>query len=403
MMNKAMNAEAMKYSNYTRLLNELRVESISRSELARRMGLTRAAISLQVDTLLSQGLVLEGESIASKSSGRSSIALTLNPHACYCIGIAIRRNFFGVGIFDFCGNELYSEHTLLAPPYDQSDSALAKMFDMIDHALLCAKPQGAFIGIGIGAPGPLDTISGAILAPPNLAAFQNMPIVRLLDARYHCPITLKNDASAHALCELFYGIRNLYDSFLVLEVTGGIGAGLVLNRQLYQSQLGNGTEIGHTTINIQGERCKCGNIGCAELYASLDRIVEYAYSLDSRFRDWKSIVTLADQGDSTARSVVEKEGFYLSTLIVNVSNLFDISAIILNGREVTYSPSLLLAYMRDGLMKRRLIRTGRTIDVLTSSIGNHPELLSAANLALDHFVSSASLLKSFADSTQFAK
>ncbi|MDO5111524.1 MAG: ROK family transcriptional regulator [Clostridia bacterium] len=402
MKKKALNAETMKYSNYRRLIEELRIESISRSELARRMGLTRAAISLQVDALLNQGLLVEGSSIALKSSGRSSIALKLNGSACYCVGVAIRRDYFAAGLFDFCGNELACEHVDLVAPYDTRETAYAKLFSMIDNAIAQVKPAGTFIGIGVGAPGPINVEAGTIDDPPNLIAFEHSPVVSLLSERYHCPVTLKNDACTHALSELFYGVKDRYDSFLVLEVTGGLGGGLVLNRHLNESQLGNGSELGHTTIDINGKRCKCGNIGCAELYATLASITAYAMTIDSRFTNWRTIVDFANDGMPEARQVVEREAFYLTTLIVNTINMLDVEAIIVNGRDITYRPELLLSCIRRLLSERKLIKCGHPVDIITSSIDKNPDLLSAANLAIDRFLSSPEQLKRFGEAQRAA-
>ena len=392
---KAFNAESMKFDNYRRLLEELRIESVFRAELARRTGLTRAAISLQVDTLIHQGFILEGSAVASNARGRSSIALKLNPDICYCVGIAIRRNYFSAGIFDFCGNELYSEMVQLSAPNDTTETAYATLFNVIDRGIATIRPKGTFIGIGVGAPGPINADRGTIDEPPNLSAFKNTPIVNLLNERYHCPVTLKNDASTQALCELFFGVKDQYDSFLVLEVTGGIGAGLVLNRHLNMSQLGNGNEIGHTTIDINGKRCKCGNIGCAELYATISSITEYAKTLDSRLTDWSTIVDMAEDGLESAIHVVEKEAFYLTTLIVNILNILDVQAVIVNGREITYRPERLLSCIRAQLPERALIKAGHAVDIITSSINHNPDLLSAANLAIDSFLNSPDRLKSF--------
>ncbi|MEG1650251.1 MAG: ROK family transcriptional regulator [Oscillospiraceae bacterium] len=382
----ALNASRMKSSNYRRILDELRISPFSRSDLARRTGLTRAAISLIADELLQAHIIVEGNTVAPKASGRSSTELHWNKDAFYCIGLCLRRNYFGVGLHDFCGNLIASEYADVKAPYNTREAIFEKICEMIDNALETHTPSGKFLGIGVGAPGPIDDADGIIDNPTGLEILHKAPIVPFLQTRYHCNVVIKNDACSQALAELSYGVKDKYDSFFVLEITGGIGGGLILNRKLVSGTLGNGNEVGHTTINAFGVKCKCGNTGCAELYATLPNIVAYALETDPRFTSWKNVVDLAYSGDSLAIDVIKREAFYISTLCVNMLNILDFEAIIINGREITYRPVLLLSLIRDQIPARLLVKRYRKVDLITSSITEYTDILSAANLVLDDYL-----------------
>lgn len=384
----ALNASRMKNRNYRRVLEELRISPFSRSELARRMGLTRAAISLIVDALLVGNVLVEGDTVASKSAGRAPTQLHWNPDAYYCVGVVIRRGYFGVGLYNFAGQTIHLERRDIAPPFDSTKTIIAEICHMIDKFIATHRPKGAFLGIGVGAPGPLNGELGIIENPTNLHILHKAPIVDTLKDRYHCPAILANDASAHALAELCLGVKDTYDSFLVIEVTGGIGGGLVLEGRPVTGTLGNGNEIGHTTINVFGERCQCGNTGCAELYANMDVMVAKAKARDSRLDSWESIVDQALAGMPLALDVIREEAGYLATLAVNMLNAFKLDAIIFNGRNICYQPETLLAMVREQIPGRLLIKEEREVDIIVSTLPEDADALSAANLAVDHYLRS---------------
>lgn len=382
----ALNAAKMKDRNFRLVLEQLRISPFSRSQLARRTGLTRAAISLIVDSLLQSQILVEGKIISSKSAGRSATELHWNKDAFHCIGVVIRRSYFAVGLYDFCGGKLHVERRNIAPDYNSADAVMGEIFSMIRRCFTIARPAGRFLGIGIGAPGPIDADLGIIDNPTNLEFLHKAPIVHPLEKQFRCPVIMINDACAHALAELSYGVKDKYDNFLVMEVTGGIGAGLVLDGKLISGSFGNGNEIGHTTINLDGERCSCGNIGCAELYTSLDFVVQRAQKLDSRLNRWQDIVDYAISGLPVAVDIVKQQAYCLATLSINMLNLLNLNAIIFNGLDICYQPELLLSLIEEQIPARLLHKKYRSVDFLASSITEDADTLSAANLAIEHFI-----------------
>ncbi len=382
----ALNASRMKNMNYRRVLEELRISPFSRSELSRRMGLTRAAISQIVDALIAGGLLIEGDTVVSRSAGRAPTQLHWNPDAFYCAGVFIRRDYFGVALFDFLGGMIHWERRDIAPPFSTEATIMAEICRILDMAIAVNRPKGAFLGIGIGAPGPLNSESGIIDNPTNLEILHKTPIVDILKQRYRCPVIMANDASANALAELRRGVKDRYESFMVIEVTGGIGAGLVLEGQLITGSAGNGNEIGHTTLNVFGPRCQCGNIGCAELYASMDVIEAKAAKIDPSLKSWPDIVDAALEGSEHALGIVQEEALYLATLAVNALNTFKLDAVIFAGRRLCYKPETLLGMIRQQIPGRLLIKEERPIDIIASTLTNNADAQSAANLVIEHFL-----------------
>lgn len=391
----ALNAARMKSKNYKRVLDEIRVEPASRSELARRIGLTRAAISVIVDSLIQKNILVEGDVINLKTRGRSSTELQWNKDAFYSVGISLERKRIIVELTDFCGNLLaVSEINLYSYATEDKEALLTRIEDIIANFIKYQKPSGEFLGIGISSPGPFDSQTGMILNPPNFEFLHNTPIVERLKERFHCKVIIENDANACALVELRYGTKAEFDSFLLLDINEGVGSGLILNGKLNKGVMGHGNEVGHITIDIDGPRCQCGNYGCAELYSSIPNIVAQAKALDERLTSWKTIVEFAYSGVPSALEILKREAKYIATMAVTAINILDIQAIVLTG-QISYHPELLISMIESEVNDRIFERLSRTVKVIRSQVTRNTQALLGSSLMIENYLEALSNAVSF--------
>ena len=142
--------------------------------------------------------------------------------------------------------------------------------------------------MGVGAPGPLDRKRGIVLVTPNLG-WGNLPLRELIHDRLGLPATLDNDANCATLGEWWAARRAARGTSIGITIGTGIGGGLIIDGQLYHGASDVAGEIGHTTIDTDGRRCKCGNYGCLEAYASgpniaLRAVEEMEAGAESRLR-----------------------------------------------------------------------------------------------------------------------
>ena len=128
-------------------------------------------------------------------------------------------------------------------------------------------PGAEILGVGVGAPGPLDTKRGIVLLTPNLG-WVNLPLRQIIHDRLGLPAALDNDANCAVLGEWWVGAARGARNAIGITIGTGIGGGLILDGKLYHGASDVAGEIGHTTIDTEGRRCKCGNYGCLEAYAS---------------------------------------------------------------------------------------------------------------------------------------
>ena len=378
-----LNATEMKSFNRRRILEHLRTQSTSRAELSRMTGLTRSAISLIVDGLLGDDILREGCEQGGRV-GRKSVSLVINPLAFYSIGLAISRGHYEIGLVDFGG----TIQKRVSRPLDlrlPSPDILDLIGRDIDALLLEHLLPGRLLGMGITAPGLLDTKRGIILNSPGFEQWSNIPIVEYFSRRVSGSILLENNANALALAEKTFCMKGAYESFIELVVDTGVGAGIIIEGDLYKGSTGFSNEFGHASINMNGPRCSCGNYGCAQLYASITNLLASVSKKYPELDSWEHITDLSMSGNPAASAALEMEAEYLAGIIVNAVNILDVEAVVLSG-DIAYHADELNNIITRKVNDRFIGRDTRQIKILSSLLTGHPATLSSANLALENYV-----------------
>ncbi|HTX91024.1 MAG TPA: ROK family protein [Anaerolineales bacterium] len=366
---------------------------MSRVELARQIGLTRAAMTQIVNDLLASGTIHEIESSNSKS-GRPPIILEINPQGGHIVGIDIGATHVNLVVTDFSGrvlDEVEIPFNVKEPPIqclDQVDrlfrETLAKMNLKLDD----------IEAIGVGVPGPVDTKAGMVIAPPIMPGWDRFPIRETLEKRWGCPIALANDAELGALGEWAYGAARGEKNIAYIKVGTGIGAGLLLDGQIYHGISGAAGEIGHLTMIENGPICNCGNAGCLETLAGGMAIARQAQeavrkgqrTMLSEITPIEAITTrdvsaIARRGDRVAQQIIVQAGRYLGIAIAGMVNLFNPTMIVFGG-GVAQIGDLFLQPIRDEVQKRSLPAAVRTLRIQTAVLRRRSSSMGAVVLAL---------------------
>jgi len=378
-----LNASEMKSFNRRRILEHLRIQSTSRAELSRVTGLTRSAISLIVDGLLQDGILREGCEQGGRV-GRKSVSLVINPGAFYSIGLSITPENYAVGLVDFGG----TIQRRISRPIDSripARTVLDCIGTDIDNLLLEHALPGRLLGMGITAPGPLDTKRGIILRSPGFEKWSDLPIVEFFSSRVSGAILLENHANALALAEKTFCMKGAYESFIELVVDTGVGAGLIIEGDLYKGGTGFGNEFGHASINMNGPRCSCGNYGCAELYASIPNLLASVSAKNPELDSWAQIADLSLSGNPAACEALEMEAEFLAGIIVNAVNILDVEAVVLSG-DIAYHADQMNDKISQKVNARFIARGTREIKILASRLDVFPVTLSSANLVMENYI-----------------
>jgi glucokinase len=222
------------------------------------------------------------------------------------------------------------------------DAVVGDMCDAIRRVLEQCPQQ--LVGVGIGAPGPLELPSGKFHRPPNLPGFDGFLLKDAMESKLQSPVIVEKDANAAALAEWKSGVGKEMpgDSMCMLTLGTGVGAGIVLDRKIWHGMIGMGGEGGHIPLVENGFACGCGGRGCLEQYASATAICRAATraaarggadriaKLIARRIEEKSEFTardlagLAREGDEPSRQIFADAGKFLGmglAMLVNVLNL----------------------------------------------------------------------------------
>jgi glucokinase len=244
-----------------------------------------------------------------------------------------------------------------------------------------ARWAGGLRGVGVSAPGPLDPATGVLLQPPNLPAWGDVPIRRLLEDRLGLPVRVENDANAAALAEWRFGAGRGFQHLAFLTMSTGVGAGLVLDGRLYAGKQGMAGEIGHAPVEWDGEICACGGRGCLEAYvggAAWTRRLARTTPPGSRVAAIaggperarpEHVVEAAREGDAFALSELARYNGYLARGITALVFLLAPEAVILGTIPTAAGEALCLRPVREQVLARVWPLLGRGLRILPSGLG----------------------------------
>lgn len=282
----------------------------------------------------------------------------------YIVGIDIGGTNLVVGCVAEDGSSLLALHSEPTRAEEGSDAVIGRINSMAVQAVAeCRRedPASEVIGIGVGAPGPLNTRTGVVLLTPNLG-WINMPLRDRIQESVGIPTALDNDANCAVLGEWWQGAARGTRAAIGVTIGTGIGGGLILNGRLFHGVSDCAGEIGHTTIEVNGRRCKCGNYGCLEAYASgpaiARRAIEaiesgYETSLPSYVEGRLELITAqtvydaAHKGDQLALEVVGDTAKFLGAGVANLVNIFNPEVVVVCGGVTDAGDSLFVPLRRE--------------------------------------------------------
>jgi glucokinase len=282
----------------------------------------------------------------------------------YVVGIDIGGTNLVAGTVAEDGSEilgLVSEPTIAE---QGADAVLARILKLA-RASMAASPGKKIAGVGIGSPGPLDTTRGIVLLTPNLG-WTNFPVRDRISQALELPATLDNDANCAIFGEWWRGAARGADHVVGLTIGTGIGGGIVLSGDIYRGASDIAGELGHMTIDSTGRRCKCGNYGCLEAYASGPAIAARAVegieagaetALPTYVKGNLAQVTAqvvyeaAHDGDAYALEVVRDTAKFLGAGVANILNVFNPQVVVICG-GVTLAGDKLFVPLRSEVKRR---------------------------------------------------
>jgi glucokinase len=246
------------------------------------------------------------------------------------------------------------------------------------------------VATSIMVPGAVDSDKAVVLQAPNLPSLVNFGLKAALEQRLGWPVFLENDANAAAVGEMWLGAARGCRDVMSVTLGTGVGGGVILDGKLWRGSHGSAGEIGHTTVDpFSGLKCKCGNTGCLELFASATAIVRMTRENLSFFSGTRltsdeltaeQVYQAGREGDELALAVFKRFGMYLGIGLANIINLIDPQIIVISGGAAN-GWDLFATEMYRQVEERAFRTTAQQVKIARAECGDNAGLLGAARLA----------------------
>ncbi|HTZ60147.1 MAG TPA: ROK family transcriptional regulator [Acidobacteriaceae bacterium] len=313
---EAVRPVAVATSSYVNIIEALLENgSMSRSELASSIGLSRSALTEMSRVLIQHQFVEESPAVIDKQGrGRPSIMLSLNARYGYFVGVGLTEDPPLMALTDCHGNVL-AEHEITAEMEPEAvAAAIAKGIPYLTRASNISREK--VLGIGVALSGHVNHARGTCLQS-NLLGWHDVPIARIVERVTGMPTYIDNDAHAVALGQKLFGMARELKSFMVIMLGKKIGGGSYMQGRLYRGNTGAAGEIGHCTVVPSGPRCECGKQGCVDVFASSSALLRRAGELNLQVREIGELEALAAKGSREAIELLQHAGSVLGIAVAN--------------------------------------------------------------------------------------
>ena len=370
---------SLREANRTRIVDAVKYHGgLTQVELAGVTGLSPATVSNIVKELSLSGLL---HTTPTSRSGRRALHVTLAHGVGLVVGLQISNTRMRLALADV-GHQVIAERSMPLARDHRCDSELeragvliADMVDSVDASF------ADVLALGVGLPAPIDPRTGTIVTPGLLRGWDGIPIRDELSARFDRPVFLDNEANLGALAEFRMGAARGAQQAAYIRVSHGIGAGLIVDGQVFRGSSGKAGEIGHMTIDEHGSICRCGNRGCLETVVGAPALTELFRASHGELK-LRDIVLQAEAGDASCRRVIADAGRHIGIAAASLCNLVDPDRIVIGG-ELAEAGEILLAPLRHALERSTLWTAGGIPNVVPSELGDKSEVMGAVLVAID--------------------
>lgn len=372
--------------NRTLLLNLLRREKVcARATLAEHSGLKQATVTHIINDFIDWGLVKE-IGFLTGIKGRRSIAISLNTDDLAVAGIRIARQNFSIGLFDLYGEAFFIKRGRIKNGQNARE-ILDMVFQEMDRVIEKFSEK-KILAMGVAIPGPYNSIKGRIAIVTGVEGWEKIALKDEFMEHFHLPVIIEEHANAAALAQFWYNQASEETDVLVyIAFAQGVGAGIVNKGALMKGCTGAAGEIGHTTIDIHGPRCSCGNYGCLEIYCSSISFVKKlneAYKKDeSNALDFRDAILMVKANDPIAVRLYEEACDYLSIGVVNVINSFNPQVVVIGDEMSHVDPKRMLNRVLTNVRERVVPETWESTRIKLSAYKQDSMVYGAAIVAIN--------------------
>ena len=371
------------------VLNLVRAhQPISRADLARTMGVSRAAVTLIVNDLLSRKLIFEGAT-GETVRGRKPTFLYIDSRRRAVIAADIRASLTYVMLADLLGKPLGG---VVSFPTQRDPKALVEALASAIKKLLAEHPEvDNCAGVGVVVPGMVEHATMRVLHAPTLG-WHDVHLRETLSAATGLPVQIENSGRACALAQM-WTLRTdavtIPTELVFVSVSDGVGVGVIMNGEVLRGRHNIAGEFGHVPLSLDGPRCSCGANGCWEAYISnratlaryFGRAIKTDGPEDAAHRSFtiEDLIARARGGDAKAIAALEATARYLGLGLASIVNAVDPACVYVGG-EITAAWDLIAGAVRTALAERTLTPAAAETELRPVPVNEHSRLHGAAAL-----------------------
>ncbi|PJM72649.1 NagC family transcriptional regulator [Bifidobacterium primatium] len=369
---------------------------LSRAQLAKQTGLTKATMSLLSEILLGNDVVEQLAPLQESTNGRPSTPLGFHAGRWAGMGMQVNTDGYGYTVLDIAGRVVMTQWVDRDMTQSTPDDVFEALDDLVRPVEVRLKRRRyRLVGTGLALPGLIADDRHLIMAP-NLGwanlELERFAVVRRLDA------DVDNEANLAAIAQIpGYAVHRAADetglepddSFLYISTDIGVGGAIVRSGGVMRGDHGFGGELGHMSVDMNGPKCRCGRRGCLEMYAGRRELVRAAgiadgadaaaaSHIDELYRRWKG-------GDVRTVMAIEQALDAMASAAVSVINMVDVSTIVLGGFWSGFEEDL-ASKLRIRIVPQLLARYAMDVRVLDCKTVERPALYGAACLGMRRFI-----------------
>lgn len=319
----------------------------------------------------------------------------MSPEAQWILGVDIGGTSCSVGAVPMDGGEPVGLRSRPTRSERGAGAVIELLTSMVEETLVELREEtgddrDAVAGMGIGSPGPLDRERGIVVETPNLG-WRDLPLRDLMEEATGFSATLDNDANCATFGEWWIGAGKDADTVVGLTLGTGIGGGIVLDGQIHHGASDVAGEIGHMTVRYDGRRCKCGNRGCLEAYASGPNIAARAveglggapdsvlHEKDSSEITAATVYDAILERDRYARDVMTETARILGAGVANVLNMLNPDVVVIAG-GVTRAGKHLFVPLREEVARRAFVSAVNHCEIVPARLPETAGVIGAAGV-----------------------
>ncbi|WP_406435792.1 ROK family protein [Streptomyces sp. NBC_00631] len=362
--------------------------AVTRGALQQATGLSRATVGHRLDRLFRAGWLREGAGgpVDSPLGGRPSITLEFDDSHAVVLAADLETRHARAAVLSLTG-EILAEHSGTLVIQDGPDAVLGDLGHWFAELLEKAGRRAREVcGIGLAVPGPVDMETGRVVQPPIMPGWDGYDIRARLARAFteHAgappvPVLVDNDANLLAYGEQRTGYPDC-SAFVLVKVSTGIGAGVVMDGSVYRGIDGGAGDIGHIRVGADAQ-CRCGSYGCLAAVASGGAVARRLAAAGVPAASGADVRDLLASGHPEAAALAREAGRVVGDVLATVVTLLNPGVLMIAG-DLAGTP--FLTGVRELLYQRALPRSTAHLDVVTSRLGERAGLIGAGALVVEH-------------------